>query len=202
MAISIRWEDVSGMRRLDNAMGMLTGAQKMVALQRAVNHVGGKARTQVIRALTKQTGLKRRTIVKAIRVKKAHIGSTNGVSDGGSLEYVMSAQGGDIALKFFAPRETRRGVTAAPFGQRKLFAKTFIKGGRFPKRVTAKGLHGHVYERQGAGRGPLHLKDSGVIIPAEMIKGATADAFMAAVEADLPRRAMHEINRLVGGIFD
>ncbi|WP_439604512.1 hypothetical protein [Shinella sp.] len=202
MSIRIRWEDISGMRRLDNAMGRLSSGQKTVALQRAVNHVGGKARTQVIRALTKQTGLKRRTIVKAIRVNKAYLGSTNGVSDGGSLDYVMSAQGGDIALKFFSPRETRRGVLASPFGKRKLFAKTFIKGGRFPKRVTAKGLHGHVYERLGSGRGPLQLEDSGVIIPAEMIKGATAAAFFKTVEADLPRRAMHEINRLVGGIFD
>jgi hypothetical protein len=202
MSIRIRWEDVSGLRRLDNAMGRLSSKQKAVVLQRAVNHTGGKARTQVIRALTAQTGLKRRTIVKAVRARKAHLGSTNGVSDGGSIAYVMSAQGGDIALKFFSPRETRQGVSAAPFGKRSLFAKTFIKGGRFPKRVTAKGLHGHVYERLGSGRGPLDLHDSGVIIPAEMIKGATADAFWKAVEDDLPRRAMHEINRLAGGIFD
>lgn len=201
MSIRIRWEDVSGMKRLDNAMGMLSSHQKTVALQRAVNHTGGKARTQVVRALTAQTGLKRKVIVKAIRVKKAYLGSANGASDGGSLEYVMSARGGDISLKFFAARETRRGVTAAPFGQRKLFAKTFIKGGRFPNRVTAKGLHGHVYLRTGKGRGPLELQDSGVVIPAEMIKGASAEAFTKTVEAELPKRAMHEINRLSGGIF-
>lgn len=205
MSISIRWENVSGMRRLDNAMGLLSSHQKHLALQRAANHTGAKARTQVIRALTAQTGLKRAVIVNAIRIGRAWGASSSesSFSEGrGSLEYVLSAKGGDISLKYFAARETRSGVTAAPFGQRKLFAKTFIKGGQFPNRVDADGLYGHVYLRTAKGRGPLELQDSGVTIPAEMIKGATAAAFMRTVEAELPKRAMHEINRLVGGLFD
>lgn len=204
MSISIRWENVEGMRRLDNAMGMLSSHQKHLSLQRAVNHTGDKARTQVIRALSSQTGLKRKVIVKAIRIGRAWGASSSESSfvDGrGSLEYVLSAKGGDISLKYFSARETLKGVTAAPFGKRKLFARTFIKGGRFPNRIEASGLNGHVYLRTGKGHGPLELQDSGVIIPAEMIKGATADAFMRTVEAELPKRAMHEINRLTGGIF-
>ena len=205
MSISIRWENVEGMRRLDNAMGMLSSHQKHLSLQRAVNHTGDKARTQVIRALSAQTGLKRQVIVKAIRIGRAWGASSNETQfvDGrGSLEYVLSAKGGDISLKYFAARETLKGVTAAPFGKRKLYARTFIKGGRFPNRVEADGLNGHVYLRTGKGHGPLELQNSGVVIPAEMIKGATADVFMRTVEAELPKRAMHEINRLAGGIFE
>lgn len=197
MSIRIRWDDESGLKRLDNAMGMLSGQQKNVLLQRAVNHTGDKAKTQVIRALTKQTGLKRKVIVKAIRVKRAFLGG----SVGGSLDYVMSARGGDISLKYFAARETRKGVTAAPFGKRKLIAGSFIRGGRFPNRVAAKGLNGHVYLRTGESHRPLEFQDSGVVIPAEMISGATASIFLRTVEAELPKRAMHEINRLTGGIF-
>ena len=217
MSIRIRWEDTSGMKRLDNAMGLLTGHHKHLFLQRAVNHTGDKAKTQVIRTLAKQTGLKRGTIVKAIRVGRAWGASGNAsqFSEGrGSLEYVLSAKGGDISLKYFAPRETRKGVTAAPFGKRKLIAKSFIKGGQFPARVEAKGLNGHVFTRTGVKavrirgkskdkkRETLKFEDSGVVIPAEMIKGATAAVFMKTVEAELAKRAMHELNRLVGGIFD
>lgn len=212
MSIRIRWEDVHDLKRLDNAMGRLSAHQKHLVLQRAVNHTGGKAKTQVIRALSKQTGLKRGVIVSAIRVGKAR-GASAGNGDlfkegQGSLVYEMSAKGGDISLKYFSPRETRKGVTAAPFGKRTLIAKSFIKGGRFPARqfnVPTKGqskLNGHVYLRAGSARIPIVFQDSGVIIPAEMIKGATADAFRSTVEAELPKRAMHELSRLAGGIFD
>lgn len=194
----LRWQDVSGLDRLGNAIGRLSDLQRDTALMRAVNHTGDKAKTAVIRALAAQTGLKQKVIRKAVRAKRAAgAGHANM-----SLEYVMTTRGGDISLKFFAARETRAGVTAAPFGQRQLFAGTFIKGGRFPNRVTARGLNGHVYRREGAGRGPLEFMDSGVIIPAEMVKGATADAFRTVVERDLPPRVMHEIMRIAPGVFN
>ncbi|GJE45316.1 hypothetical protein [Methylobacterium soli] len=45
-----------------------------MALTRALNHTGDKARTQMTRALTAQTGLKRTVIVKALRVTRASPG--------------------------------------------------------------------------------------------------------------------------------
>lgn len=190
--LRLRWQDISGLQRVDNAMAMLSGDQKNNALRRAVNHTGDKAKTVVIRTLAEQTGLKQKVIRKAVKVMRANFSS---------LEYVMTTRGGEISLKFFGARETRRGVSAAPFGNRQLFAGAFMKGGRFPNRVTAKGLNGHVYRRTGSGRGPLEFVDSGVIIPAEMVKGATASAFTGLVERDLPPRVMHEIMRLAPGVF-
>jgi hypothetical protein len=188
----LRWQDISGLQRLDNAMAVLSSDQKNNALRRAVNHTGDKAKTVVIRTLAEQTGLKQKVIRKAVKVKRANYSS---------LEYVMTTRGGDISLKFFGARETRRGVSAAPFGQRRVFPGTFMKGGRFPNRVTASRLNGHVYRRTGSGRGPLEFVDSGVVIPAEMVRGATASAFTGLVERDLPPRVMHEIMRLVPGVF-
>lgn len=206
MSLVLKWRDVSGMQRLENAMGRLSGPQRHMALQRAVNHTGDKARTQVTRVLARQTGLPYGVIRKALKVNKAGGAS---ISDGeitvrtdASLAYVITSRGGDISLKYFKARETLAGVTAAPFGQRQLFPGTFIKGGRFPNRVTAKGLNGHVYKRTGSARGPIELQDSGVVIPAEMVSGASAEAFTNVVEGDLPKRTMHEIGRLAPGIFD
>ena len=206
MALVINWRDVSGLKRLENAMARLDGPQKHMVLQRAVNHTGDKAGTQVTRVLARQTGLPYGVIRKALKINKAGGGSIRdgeiSISTDATLSYVITAKSGDISLKYFKARETRAGVTAAPFGQRQLFAGAFMKGGRFPNRVTAKGLNGHVYRRTGAGRGPLELMNSGVIIPAEMVSGASAEAFTNVVETELPKRVMHEIEYLAPGIFD
>lgn len=219
--LELKWQDVSGMQRLGNAMGLLNSHQKHLVLQRAVNHTGDKARTQVVRALVKQTGLPSGVLKKALKVGRAYGASEDPIqfakaqlsSRPGSLVYLVTARGGDISLKYFKPRETMAGVTAAPFGKRSLFAGSFMKGGQFPNRKGAKTLNGHVYERTGsriiATRGKregkkiseIKLKDSGVIIPEQMLKGASAEAFRSTVEQHLPNRVTHELNRLCPGIF-
>lgn len=202
MTLELQWQDVSGLQRLGNALGRLDGHQKHLSLQRAVNHTGDKARTKVIRALAEQTGLKYGVIKSAVRTGKAWGASASSFTQGrGSLSYTLSSKGGDISLKHFKARETRAGVTAAPFRKRESRSGTFIKGGRFPNRVAVSGLNGHVYKRSGAGRGPLEFQNSGVIIPVEMLKGASAKAFTDTINEELPKRVMHEIERLAPGIF-
>ncbi|MBZ9822329.1 phage tail protein [Mesorhizobium sp. CA4] len=194
--LQIRWADLSGLKRMDNSLGRLSEIQRSMALGRAVNHVGDRLRTKLSRTLADQTGLPYRTIRKAIKVERATYGR---------LAYTMRTQGGDISLKFFKPRETRAGVTASPFGKRRLFAGDFTKAGRFPRRVTAKGLGGHVYapDRSSTKWGrPVSFVDSGVVIPAEMVKGDTAQEFTSFANAELPPRVMHEISFMLPGFFD
>ncbi|UDL95492.1 phage tail protein [Lichenihabitans sp. PAMC28606] len=181
--------DPAQLERLANMIGAI-GKSAPAAIARAVNHTGDKARTQMIRTLTTQTGLKRAVIVKALHVTKA--------SGAGSMAYTISSHGGDISLKYFGARETAKGVSAAPFGQRQVFAGTFMKGGRFPKRVPLK-LGGEVFQRDGASRLGIHKIKSGVYIPKEMVSGATAAAFRSVVESDLPDRLTHELLRAIGG---
>lgn len=157
------------------------------AVARAINHTGDKARTAMIRSLTAQTGLKRKTIVKALKQV--------GRAGAGSPAYVIRSRGGDISLRYFAARETRPGVTAAPWGKRRLYPGTFIKGGRFPNRV-ALSLNGQVFRRSGKSKLPIQKVKSGVYIPAEMVKGATLDAFNGTVASSLPVRIAHELARI------
>lgn len=189
--LRIAWADIEGLRRFDNMLTALGDSRMKTVAARALNRVGSMAKTQVVRALPRQTGLKRVVIVKAIG--KAKTATFN------DLSYVMKAQGGDIALKYFAARETRRGVSAQPFGHRKVFPGTFMMAGRFPKRVAVAAFHGQVFERAGAERFPIEKQKSGVIIPVEMVKGATADAFTRSVRTNLPRRIEHELKRISGG---
>jgi hypothetical protein len=156
---------------------------------RAINHTGDKCRTGMSRELTLQTGLPRRTIVRAL--KRLRAGSVAG------LAYVIRSAGGNVALKYFGARETQRGVSAAPWGDRRIYGGTFTKGGRFPNRVPLnKG--GQVFMRTGSARLPIAVQRSGLFIPAEMVSGKTEAEFYAVVERDLPGRLDHELSRIFG----
>lgn len=179
--------DVRDLRRFENMLGAL-GDDGPKVINRALNRTGDMARTQVVRTLAKQTGLPQKTIRKAVKVKR---------SSWDSLTYTLSASGGDVALKYFKPRETRKGVTAFVRGKRALYESTFMKGGSFARGRVDLNMGGHVFLRVG-GRTDLEVQRSGVVIPAEMVDGATADAFDRVVQTNLPRRLDHEIGRLLG----
>lgn len=185
--LHISWQDIGGLQRFDNGIKAL-GKDGRKVMARAVARSGDMARTQVYRALTAQTGLKRKVIVKALKVTRPSYDD---------LSYTMKARGGDISLKYFSPRETRVGVSAAPFGKRKVFAGTFMKGGQFPNRVATAKLGGHVFKRIPGGGRNIELQNSGVIIPSEMVTGKTADVFTRVVRENLPRRVEHELGRLL-----
>lgn len=189
--------DAADLARMANLIGA-AGKMAPVAIARAVNHTGDKARTGMIRALTKQTGLKRKVIVKALKVTRAATGGSAGAGAATSV-YVIRSRGGNVSLKYFGARETRRGVSAAPWGQRQVFTGTFIRGGHFPNRVAIPKLGGQVYERTGPGRMPIRKAKSGLYIPAEMVRGATAAAFQSIARTDLPDRLVHELLRVMLG---
>jgi len=184
--LTIGWKDVEGLKRFDNGIKAV-GDDGRKVMQRAVARVGDMARTQVYRALTKQTGLKRKVVVRALKVTRPSWTDPS---------YTIMARGGNISLKYFAPRETRKGVSAAPFGKRKVFAHTFMKGGLFPNR-SAVVFGGQVMMRTGSGRFPVEKQKSGVYIPSEMVSGATAKAFTSTVREKLPQRVEHELGRLL-----
>ncbi|MFN3891989.1 MAG: hypothetical protein ACK4MV_16460 [Beijerinckiaceae bacterium] len=173
------------LEKLAQAFGVLD-AQAEAALARALRHTGAKAKTQVIRALTKQTGLRRATIVRAVKEDKS-----------GRLTYELATKGGNIRLKYFGAREVRAGVTAKPWGKRQLFPGVWIRGGIWPKRVTLN-MGGHAFRRTSNKRLPIEGGRSGLYIPEEMIQGTTLDAFEGVVDRDLVARVHHELGRIIG----
>ncbi|WP_024899507.1 hypothetical protein [Brucella rhizosphaerae] len=158
-------------------------------LPRIVNQVGNRAKTQVIRALTKQTGLQRKTIVKAI--------GDPGVARPGKLSYDMVTRGGNIRLKYLSPKETRKGVSAKPFGQRKVFAGSFMKGGKFPNRQDVPKFYGHVFHRLNKSGSRITYTRSDVFIPVEMTKGSTKAAFERMAAPLLQERVDAAIKKLL-----
>ncbi|MFG1332034.1 phage tail protein [Xanthobacter autotrophicus] len=175
LAISVEWQGLAHIRE------MLERAARVSpqAVSRALNRTAEKARTDVTRALVKQTGLKFGAVRKATSLWRA---------SPGSLSAEIRAKGGYTSLREFGARQTKKGVSAAPWGRRQVFDHAFIV-----KRYGA-----HVYKREGARRFPI-LKLYGPAIPVEMVKGASRDAFFRAVESELPKRLDRELSRVLGG---
>ena len=178
--------------RFGNQIGALGEGGTKIAFARAVNHTGAKARTQVVRALTKQTGLRRAVIVRAVEERKA-------VQRGTLAQaacHRLTTRGGDIALKYFRPVEFRRGVRARPFGRATMFPGKFTRGGLFPNRKALR-MGGHVFENVEAPTwgGRIEVVDSGVVIPEQMVTGETAAAWRRVIGAQLLPRLEHEVSR-------
>lgn len=132
-----------------------------------INKVGARAKTQVVRALTKQTGLDRRVIVAAV-------GDPHKARPG-KLTYEMKTRGGNIRLKYLKPKESDGGVVAKPFGKTTYYPGAFMMGGATGNRKTVAKFGGHVMTRT-KGRFYTYAR-SGVVIPEEMTTGATLAAF-------------------------
>ncbi len=173
--------------RFDNILAVLGPKTSAQAINRAVNRAGDMTRTAMRSALVKQTGLRSRTITRSLKTTRSNYQR---------LAYVMKVKGGDIRLKHFAARETRGGVSARPFSVRKRFAGTFMKGGKFPDRKELK-LGGQVFRRGGTGRTPIEVVRSGVVLPEQVVQGASIKAFEMVGRAKLVERMSHELNRML-----
>jgi hypothetical protein len=176
--------DLSGLKRIADRLHE-AGKKSPVILKAAVKHTGDKATSAMRSALVGQTGLKRKTLVKAVKGRSTGSG------------YEIKSHGGNIRLKFFNARETSKGVTAAPWNARRLYPGTFIKSGWWPKRVKAI-AGGQVLQRAGAGKYPIHGVKSGLFIAEEMVKGSSEAAFYSTIDSDLAPRIEHELARILG----
>lgn len=185
--ITARWAD-DHLKKFGKKVELLNQEFPRV-MPRIVNQVGNRSKTIVIRNLTRQTGLPRKTIVKAVGIPSP--------ARPGKLSYEMVTQGGNIRLKYLAPKETRKGVTAMPWGKRQLYGGTFMKAGKFPNRVESAKLGGHVWRRLDKSGRRITQARSGMTIPTEMTKGATAAAFTKLAAPLLQERVEAAVKKLM-----
>lgn len=154
---------------------------------RAINDTGKVAATATGRALADQSGLSKRVGAKAMRSQDRATPS--------SLAFAINTQGGQIRVKYFRPKETAAGVSAAPHNNRQVFVGTFMRAGWWPKRVTKPGWNGQVFYLQGK---KFQVAKTDVFIPKEVLEGNTADTFDQSKER-LDVRVAHYLKRLEGG---
>lgn len=177
MSVIVR-VDWSDLKRLEN-MFEAAGDQAPHAVRRALNHVGDRTRTRVVRLLAQQTGAKSRAIRAALTVKRATYSRSY---------YSIMASGSHIPLKEFGARQAKRGVSAKPWNKRRIFGGTFVVGQ----------YGGNAFRRTGDKRFPIKML-WGPAIPKELVKDETAEGFMSFVGQALPDRIGHELGQILSG---
>lgn len=145
-------------------------------MMRSLNHEGDKGRTQVKRALVRQTGIKYSQINKAVETIRA---------TPAKLEYTLKATGGETNISLFNARQGKRGVSAAPWGRRQVFKHSF--------QIPAYGER--TYVRTSDERGPLKPL-FGPNIARELVKDETAATWRKGT-AGVADRVAYEIARVL-----
>lgn len=177
-----RWSG-GGVTSFEAALKTIADDKVKLIYVRALNRTAERVFTVVKRTVAAQVGLPQKVVVArgAMRIRKA---------TGGILQASVDASGGFMPLRLFAARKTKAGVTAAPWGTRRVFKHTFLVGK----------AGGNVFKRLGKGRLPIK-KLWGPAVPREMVRDESAAAFHAVVGAEMPKRLAHEISRATGGVI-
>ena len=158
-----------------NQLAALGGGQARIAMSRALNHEGDKGRTQVKRALVKQTGIKYGAVDKAMATIRA---------TPATLTYRLKARGNETNIAWFGGAQRQKGVSAAPWNKRRIFAHSFI----VPK-------FGRAFIRTSKKRLPIRWL-YGPNLARELVKDTSAAAWQSGV-ANLVARIGHEIARML-----
>jgi hypothetical protein len=161
--------------RYGNALAALGEGQARTALSRALNHEGNKGRTQVKRALVKQTGIKYGAVEKATATIRA---------TPATLTYKLMARGDESNIAWFGGVQRRKGVSAAPWNRRRIFAHAFIV-----PRI------GRAFIRTSKSRLPIRPL-YGPNLARELVKDNSAAAWQSGV-VNIVARVGHEIGRML-----
>ncbi|WP_404291520.1 hypothetical protein ACD578_05325 [Microvirga sp. RSM25] len=190
---------------LDHVMGrygnMLeaVGEKAPLIMAMALNKEGNKGRTQIQRAIRDETGLKLKSVTRAIRTVYA---SPN------TLSYMLVVKGTPIPLKDFDPREVRGGVKHKSKADPNPYPGGFLRVGGF---VGKKGQRGRVFKmgaRKATGRFGGHVlqnveggkwggKVGKVMSKVRLDRAAVEGRSKAAFERIVPAVA-EEVGRLLG----
>ncbi len=163
------------------------GKQWGPVLTRTVNWVGARANTQVRRALSQQMGAPQKEIGPMLQIFPA---------TWGNIQYIIAGGGRPLSLRAFGASQRQKGVSARPWGVRRIFRGTFIVGS----------LGGSVYKRTGEFRTATKGKKKGQRVegieklwgpgvPTELVRGNTKLAFEQTVKKHFPERIEHEVAR-------
>jgi hypothetical protein len=161
--------------RYGNQLAVLGDGQARTAMSRALNHEGDKGRTQVKRALVNQTGIKYGAVDKAMATIR---------SMPGTLTYTLKARGDETNIAWFGGVQRGKGVSAAPWNKRRIFAHSFI----VPK-------FGRAYIRTSRSRLPIRGL-YGPNLARELVKDSSAAAWQRGV-ANIVARIGHEVGRML-----
>ena len=180
-----------GHLRFSNGIEQLGSTETMhrKVYRRALNKVGDKAYTRVIRAVGKQMGLKRGQVLTYGGVGKVRANFTR-------QDYQIVSRGEEVPLREFGAKQFSYGVRARPWGKATRFTGMFIMAGRWSSGDPI--AQGHVFQRVTSSSLPIE-KQFGPSVPEEIVKNESAEAFNRVAD-ELPGRIAHEIAQVTRGV--
>jgi hypothetical protein len=186
ISLSLKDQIVS---RYGEQLARLSAGQAATAMSRALNQEGNKARTQVRTAVAKQTG-----------VAKGRLGLVTRSSTPATLTYTISASGRESNVAAFKGKQVAAGVSAQPWGQRRIFEHAFmlkaVKGIEGAVSADAEGGKLMAFVRRpGGGRTALRPV-FGPNLGREIVKAETKATFETSA-VGIVDRIGHEIARMI-----
>ncbi len=140
------------MTSLDNLI-KAAGPAANVGIARALNRVGRPVQTAYLREVRKILGIRKHPLAKGNVTQMTKRATSTRTANPGRLEYSLAGFGRGLNLIWYQPKETPQGLNVHWLGERKVVARTFMFGGRFPKRHGGLArLSGKAQIRTGAGR--------------------------------------------------
>lgn len=183
--------DGDGIDRFYALAKQLSDAKLRRIYSRSINDAGNKTATTTGRALADQSGLKRSAGRRALKKRTR--------STPASLSFEINVSGGAIRYKYFkGTRETKKGVSTTPRGERTLLSRHFVKAGWSPTRITKSNWNGHVMTVSSSNRSGVSVARSDVFLPEEVLIGETAKTFEDG-KKHLDKRVTHHLMRLSKG---
>lgn len=178
------------------------GHKTRIAIARALNHAGAKGFTQLKRTLSAVTGVKQSDL------QHGSQGLSQNKAQTDKLEYDVVAKSSSTPLSYFSPRQTSSGVSASPWGQRKIFAHSFLA--TMPSGHVGVWKHGpgpaRYVRRISPTSGRAYYSQANIVqlwgpsIAKEMAKSPVPEAFRVSALGDFGPRLSHEIDRLFAQI--
>jgi hypothetical protein len=167
------------------------GARLPNAQANVLNRVLTRTKSALVPALTRQTGLSKRIITKAIRTARASPQNPR---------VMLITRGGEVSFRYFGAHEVAGGVEATVKGKKDFVSGGFRRSGRKGGRRMVAKLNGQVYVNIDGKRwrGHIRKEKSGVFIPHEFVSGETARTFWGIVDSDLVVEVERELVKLLG----
>lgn len=184
--------DAKGLGEVAAAIDDLSESIRTRVVVRALNRVGGQAYTKAVRVVAEDTGAKIGRVRHVLKKRPAS------AANGGAFAIV--ARDGFMTLKDFGPSQRAKGVSAAPWKTRRVFAGSFFgPGGHVYVRERGKTIIFSRGAKAGHKGNPIK-KLWGPAIPRALMADAAEAELKKLIGEKLPARIVHEADFELGRI--
>ncbi len=187
------------MQGLDNLI-KAAGPSANVGLARGLNRTGKPVQTRYLREVRKILGIRKHPLANHSAVTLLKRNTSTVQAKPWNLKFSLAGWGKGLNLIYYQPKETPEGLSVMWLGARKIVPRSFMHGGRFPKRKggLAK-LTGRAFLRTGSGKRAITSNVKGPGVAEGMVAPSSIATWEAEAQARLPANMARELLAILTG---